>query len=120
MKGEQRLIIATCEKGSVEDVNEMKDIKAGLDQIREQHPNFVDMASREVFRPTNAKNVADPIPARTWSSSARQRVALMQSRSKIRIGIPRLLNIYTYAPLFNAYFESLGVQPENVIYSAST
>jgi len=120
MKGEQRLIIATCEKGTVEDVNDMKDIKAGLDQIREQHPNFVDMASKEVFRPTNAKNVADPIPARAWTKAAKERVALMQNRSKLRIGIPRVLNIYTYAPLFNAYFESLGVQPENIIYSDYT
>ena len=62
MHGEQRLIIATCEKGMVEDVNDMKDIKAGLDQIRDQHPNFVDYASKEVFRPTNAKSVADPLP----------------------------------------------------------
>jgi predicted CoA-substrate-specific enzyme activase len=120
MKGEQRLIIATCEKGTVEDVNEMKDIKAGLDQIREQHPNFVDMASKEVFRPTNAKKVADPIPTRAWTKSTRERVALMQNRGKLRIGIPRVLNIYTYAPLFNAYFESLGLQPENIIYSDYT
>src|SRR5580765_7477213 len=53
MKGEQRLIIATCEKGLVEDVNEMKDIKAGLEKIRDQYPNFVDYASKVVFRPTN-------------------------------------------------------------------
>jgi predicted CoA-substrate-specific enzyme activase len=120
MRGEQRLIIATCEKGTVEDLNDMKDIKAGLDHIREQHPNFVDVASKEVFRPTNAKNVADPIPTRAWSQTTKQRVALMQNRSKLRIGIPRVLNIYTYAPLFNAYFESLGVQPENIIYSDYT
>src|SRR5712664_278492 len=68
MTGEQRLNIATCEKGTVEDVNEMKDIKAGLDQIRDKHPNFVDFASKEVFRPTNATNVADPIPvANFWN-----------------------------------------------------
>src|SRR5246500_2554779 len=120
MKGEQRLIIATCEKGTVEDVNEMKDIKAGLDQIREQHPNFVDLASKEVFRPTNAKSVADAIPTRAWAKTTKERVALMQNRSKLRIGIPRVLNIYTYAPLFNAYFESLGLQPENIIYSDYT
>jgi predicted CoA-substrate-specific enzyme activase len=120
MHGEQRLIIATCEKGLVEDINEMKDIKAGLDSIRDQYPNFVDMASKEVFRPTNAKNIADPIPARAWTKSAKERVAQMQSRKKIRIGIPRVLNIYTYAPLFNAYFESLGVAPENIIYSDYT
>jgi predicted CoA-substrate-specific enzyme activase len=120
MTGEQRLIIATCEKGTVEDLSEMKDIKAGLDKIRDQHPNFVDVASKEVFRPTNAKNVADPIPTRAWTQSVKQRVALMQNRSKVRVGIPRVLNIYTYAPLFNAYFESLGLQPENIIYSDYT
>jgi predicted CoA-substrate-specific enzyme activase len=120
MLGEQRLIIATCEKGTVEDLNQMKDIKAGLDHIREQHPNFVDIASKEVFRPTNAKNVADPIPTRVWTKAVKQRAALMENRGKIRIGIPRVLNIYTYAPLFNAYFESLGVEPENLIYSDYT
>ena len=120
MLGEQRLIIATCEKGTVEDLNDMKDIKAGLDQIRDKHPNFVDYASKEVFRPTNAKSVADPVPARAWTKEAKQRVTLMQNRSKVRIGIPRVLNIYTYAPLFNGYFESLGVQPENIIYSDYT
>jgi predicted CoA-substrate-specific enzyme activase len=120
MTGEQRLIIATCEKGTVEDLNEMKGIKAGLDQIRLQHPNFVDFASREVFRPTNAKNIADPIPSRAWTKSAKERVAKMRNRGKLRIGIPRVLNIYTYAPLFNGYFESLGVQPENIIYSDYT
>src|SRR5215475_8295168 len=121
MHGEQRLIISTCEKGQVEDINEMKDIKAGLDQLRDKYPNFVDMASKEVFRPTNAKNVADPIPpAKFWNKAGKERVALMQNRGKVRIGIPRVLNIYTYAPLFNAYFESLGVQPENIVYSDYT
>src|SRR6202041_53537 len=123
MHGEQRLIIATCEKGLVEDVNDMKDIKSGLDAIRAQHPNFVDYAAKEVFRPTNSKSVADPLPTRTWTGwkkGDKERVALMENRKKIRIGIPRVLNIYTYAPLFNAYFESLGVQPENVIYSDYT
>jgi predicted CoA-substrate-specific enzyme activase len=123
MVGEQRLIIATCEKGTVEDLNDMKDIKDGLDKIREKHPNFVDVASKEVFRPTNAKSVADALPTRGWagwSKGAKERRALMENRGKVRIGIPRVLNIYTYAPLFNAYFESLGVAPENIIYSDYT
>jgi len=120
MANEQRLIIATCEKGTVEDVNDMKGIKAGLDQIKDANPNFVDIAAHEVFRPRNAKLVADPIPSRAWTKSAKERVALMESRSQLRIGIPRVLNAYVYAPLFNAYFESLGVQPENIVYSDYT
>src|SRR5262245_48415015 len=120
MQGEQRLIIATCEKGTVEDVNEMKEIKAGLDHIKDQHPNFVDLASKEVFRPRNPKSVADPVPTRAWTKSAKDRIAQMRNRKNLRIGIPRVLNIYTYAPLFNGYLESLGVQPENIIYSDYT
>jgi len=123
MHGEQRLIIATCENGTVKDINDMKGIKAGLDSIRAQHPNFVDYASKEVFRPTNAKSVADPLPTKGWAGwkkADKERHALMENRKKLRIGIPRVLNIYTYAPLFNAYFESLGLQPENIIYSDYT
>ena len=123
MHGEQRLIIATCEKGTVEDLNDMKEIKSGLDAIRAKHPNFVDYASKEVFRPVNAKSVADPLPAKGWAGwrkCDKERRAQMENRKKIRIGIPRVLNIYTYAPLFNAYFESLGLQPENIIYSDYT
>ena len=117
---EQRLIIATCEKGTVEDVNDMKGIKAGLDQIKDANPNFVDIAAHEVFRPANAKSVADPIPSRGWTKAAKERIELMQARPQLRIGIPRVLNAYVYAPLFNAYLESLGVQPENIIYSDYT
>jgi predicted CoA-substrate-specific enzyme activase len=123
MKGEQRLIIATCEKGLVEDVNEMKDIKAGIEQIKDKYPNFVDIAAHEVFRPINAKSVADPLPTKSWmgwAKGAKERAALMQGRKKLRVGIPRVLNAYAYAPLFNGYLESLGLQPENIIYSDYT
>src|SRR6201993_4518344 len=121
MHGEQRLIIATCEKGLVEDVNDMKDIKAGIDQIKDKHPNFVDIAAREVFRSVSPKSVADPIPVtKFWNKAAKERIPLMEKRKKLRVGIPRVLNIYTYAPLFNGYLESLGVQPENIVYSDYT
>ncbi|HXY50767.1 MAG TPA: BadF/BadG/BcrA/BcrD ATPase family protein [Terriglobales bacterium] len=123
MKGEQRLIIATCEKGLVEDVNEMKDIKAGLEQLKDKYPNFVDMAAHEVFRPINAKRVADPLPKKGWagwSKAAKERAALIEGRKTLRVGIPRVLNAYAYAPLFNGYLESLGLQPENIIYSDYT
>ena len=121
MHGEQRLIIATCEKGLVEDVNDMKGIKAGIDEIKDKYPNFVDFAAHEVFRPVNAKSVADAVPVSTfWKKVDKERVSLMEGRKKLRVGIPRLLNIYTYAPLFNGYLESLGVQPENIVYSDYT
>jgi len=73
----------------VEDVNEMKEIKKGLDQLKDKHPNFVDMASKEVFA-TNPKSVADPLPTRAWTKAAKDRIALMQNARNVRIGIPRV------------------------------
>jgi predicted CoA-substrate-specific enzyme activase len=120
MQGEQRLIIATCEKGGVEDVNDMKEIKAGLDSLKDANPNFVDIAAREAFKMRNVKNVADPIPAKSWFKKNDERIARMQKRKETKIGIPRLLNVYTYAPLFNGYLQSLGVPSENIVYSDYT
>jgi predicted CoA-substrate-specific enzyme activase len=117
---EQRLIIATCEKGAVEDVDSMRGIKAGLDAVRKANPNFVEIAAKEAFRPTGAKSVADPIPGRAWTQAAKARVAAMQRRGSIRIGMPRVLNMYVYAPFFNGYFESLGVLGGNLVYSDYT
>src|ERR1700720_4824496 len=118
--GEQRLIIATCEKGTVEEMEDMKDIKAGLDAAKKQYPNFVDLAAHEAFRSQKTDTVADPIPSRAWTKSSKERAALMKNRPDLRIGMPRVLNAYVYAPLFNAYFESLGLKGENLIYSDYT
>ena len=118
--GERRLIISTCEKGQVEDVNAMRGIKAGLDALKNANPNFVDIAAREVWRSRNPQSVADSLPKTSWKSSVKHRIALMQARATHRVGMPRVLNMYLYAPMFSAYLESLGVQPENIIYSDFT
>jgi predicted CoA-substrate-specific enzyme activase len=118
--GEQRIILATCEKGAVEDAPTMRGIKAKLDAVKDANPNLVELAAREVFRSRQPENVADATPARSWTASSRQRVSLMKHRSQLRIGIPRVLNMYAYAPLFSAYFESLGVQASNIVYSDFT
>jgi predicted CoA-substrate-specific enzyme activase len=118
--GEQRLILASCEKGAVEDLDSMREIKAGLDAIKAAHPNLIDMAAREVWKARNLASAADLVPSNTWRKSVRERVKLMNGRSKLRIGIPRVLNMYVYAPLFSAYLQSLGVPSENIVYSDFT
>jgi predicted CoA-substrate-specific enzyme activase len=118
--GERRLIIASCEKGAVEDVSQMRDIKAGVDSMKEANPNFVDIAAHEVFKLRDVQNVADPVPSHAWSKAAREQVTIMNGRRTLRVGIPRVLSAYTYAPLFNAYLQSLGVMPENIVYSDYT
>jgi predicted nucleotide-binding protein (sugar kinase/HSP70/actin superfamily) len=121
--GEQRLIIATCEKGAVEDLDEMKDIKADIEKVKAVNPNYVDIAAHDVFRHREVEAVSDAIPATKGlfiSKTTKERASLMERRKDFRVGIPRLLNTYTYAPFFNGYFASLGLKSENIIYSDYT
>jgi predicted CoA-substrate-specific enzyme activase len=118
--GEQRIIVANCEKGAVEDVAAMRGIQARIDDTRAANPNLVDMAAREVWRSRHPERVADAIPKRAWSGAGSSRILLMNRRAHLRIGIPRVLNMYAYAPLFSSYLESLGVLAENIVYSDFT
>lgn len=118
--GEQRLIVASCEKGSVEDIETMRGIKAGLDTVKSANPDLVEVASREVWKPRSPELIADTLPSFAWRRATRTRVARMKERKIIRIGIPRVLNMYAYAPLFSAYLESLGVPADNLVYSDFT
>jgi predicted nucleotide-binding protein (sugar kinase/HSP70/actin superfamily) len=38
----------------------------------------------------------------------------------LRIGIPRVFNMYALAPFFTGYLESLGVDPKNIVFSDFT
>lgn len=97
--GERRVIIAGCEKGSVEDLDRMREIKAGLDAVRATTPNLVDMAAHEVWKSRHSALVRDVIPASPgWRESVKRRIALMKARSRLRVGIPRVLNMWVYAP----------------------
>ena len=118
--GAQRLIIATCEKGTVENVDDMRHIKSGLDAMKKENPNLVEVASRAAFRSYGAPVVADPVPRRAFTQGQKKRVQLMKRRSEIKIGMPRVLNMYSQTPFFSGYFEALGVKPENLIYSDYT
>ncbi|MBN2317948.1 MAG: CoA activase [Acidobacteria bacterium] len=112
--GTRRLIVATCEKGTVEDLGAMKAIQAELNAARKANPNLLDYAGREVWKVrAHEKKTAPPL----WNL---RRKNILAQRWKIRIGIPRVLGMYIYAPLFNSYFEHLGIQPGNLVYSDVT
>src|SRR5579883_579991 len=122
--GEQRLIIATCEKGTVEDIEEMKGIKGNLDAVKAKYPNLVEWASREAFRFRNAESLADPIPTVKWwdpkKAEVKKRIERMENRKHVRIGIPRVFYLYSHAQIFNGYFQALGIPSENIVYSDYT
>ncbi len=130
--GTQRLIIATCEKGTVEDLSSMKDIKKGLDAIKDITPNLVEHAAVEVWRSHQPAKCKDEIPVPTkmeelkfkFDKKAKEefdkRVELMKNRDRVVIGMPRVLNMYAHTPFFSAYFEAVGINPGNLVYSEFT
>ncbi|RPJ62947.1 MAG: hypothetical protein EHM24_25210 [Acidobacteria bacterium] len=117
---ERRFVVAACEKGSAEDVAKMRDIKAAEDAVKAATPNLVAFAAREVWKSRRPPLVADPLPSAAWTPATRARRRLMEARKTLRVGIPRVFNMYAYAPLFAGYLESLGIARANIVYSDVT
>src|SRR5690606_4291862 len=46
--------------------------------------------------------------------------ATRDALKKVRIGMPRVLNMYSTAPYFRTYFEALGISKANVVFSDPT
>jgi activator of 2-hydroxyglutaryl-CoA dehydratase/predicted nucleotide-binding protein (sugar kinase/HSP70/actin superfamily) len=119
--GTKRLIVGnSCEKGLVEDVEAMRVIKKGLDAVKGSNPNLVEIAAKAVFKSFNPAAVSDSLPRFAFTQRQKARLELMKKREQVRIGMPRALNMYSQTPVFSAYFEALGVKPENLIYSDYT
>ncbi len=110
----------SCEKGSVEHVKDMRGIKKKLDTALKSTPNLIEECNKELFKPLGVAYEGDPVPKRTYSAKTRIRAEAINNRAKLRIGIPRVLLMYSLAPLFQGYFESLGIKKGNIIYSDYT
>ena len=137
-----RFIIATCEKGTVEKMEDMKTIKARLDKIRKANPNFVEKASTEAFRsfsPPKVSSMRDDGEEEEWQVPQRKGLRsifgkaqksegpppkatpeIRELRENIKIAMPRVLNMYTVSPFFSAYFEALGLNFRHITYSDYT
>ncbi|MGC9158440.1 MAG: BadF/BadG/BcrA/BcrD ATPase family protein [Terracidiphilus sp.] len=116
----ERIILATCERGELADTASVRGFNQSLRETLEANPSIPAIAARAAFEPQH------PAPAvsqgggwlsRFVSGGAARRRA---QRAQLRIGIPRVLNLYACAPFFTAYLESLGVAGENIVYSGMT
>jgi activator of 2-hydroxyglutaryl-CoA dehydratase/predicted nucleotide-binding protein (sugar kinase/HSP70/actin superfamily) len=122
-EGERRVIISTCEKGAVEDVNEMRSVKSGLEATAKANPDLAEFSLKEAFKPPQVEDLSDRMPMLGRWPGRKRRVARrqrMMRREEIRVGIPRVLNLYNLAPYFSAWFQALGVPAENIVYSDVT
>lgn len=125
----------SCEKGTVEDMDALKELNATRRQRMTRYPNLVDVEATLCFKHSYE---AEPLPAagapkddiavkRTLLGGVR-RTAIQRPfqrssekaakrRKELRIGIPRVLNLWSTGPLWRTYFETLGIHMRNVVFS---
>lgn len=128
----------SCESGTVESKDALKELNAKRRDLKSRFPNLVDYESKLAFRNFHKPElvpeegtVIDDIEVRKTLLGGRKRTPIRRAinrsgseaderRSKIRIGILRVLNIYSTAPLWRTYFEALGMKPAQIVFSDYT
>ncbi len=127
----------SCEKGTVESEEAMIALVADRKKIAKQFPNIVDYESKQAFRhfydpaplPPEGSPVKDVVLKKgffgtkrveTTRPFRRTSLAVRERLTRVRIGIPRVLNIYSTAPYFRHYFEAIGIPKQNIVFSDAT
>lgn len=128
----------SCEKGTVESEEAMLALTKERKQLMKKFPNLVDYESKQVFRhfydpepmPEATQIIDDVLVEKTALGGVKktatkrpfQRSApeSWEERRKIRVGIPKVLNIYSLAPFLRTYLETLGIQKQHVVFSDYT
>jgi predicted CoA-substrate-specific enzyme activase len=127
----------SCEKGTVESKEAMLTLVEERKKIAKSFPNCVDYEAKRAFM-----HVYDTLPMPSEGSPVedvevrrgifglkriartrpfkRSSKAAWEARRKVRVGIPRVLNLYSTGPFFRAYFEALGLPKTNVVFSDET
>ncbi len=100
----KKYIIAPCEKGSAADISKVKEIVKRINESKKKNPNLQGVAARDVFKSYPVNKVY-----RSKAFGIFPRKAI-EKRKNLRVGIPRVLNLYSLAPFFRGYLESLGVK----------
>ena len=125
----------SCEKGMVESKGAMEALVKERRKIMKEFPNLVTYEGLKAFKriagvqpmPEAGTQIEDVKVERKFFGSIertkyarsfrRSSEASAKKRAKWRVGIPRVLNMYSTAPFFRTFFEVLGVRPKNIVFS---
>jgi activator of 2-hydroxyglutaryl-CoA dehydratase/predicted nucleotide-binding protein (sugar kinase/HSP70/actin superfamily) len=124
----------SCEKGTVESKEALKELARERNAIRRQFPNLVDEEARLAFQHFYPPRPLPPAGESKSDVEVRRLPFLRVARrafnrgfrrshadlSAIKIGMPRVMNLYTMAPFFRTYFEALGLPKDNLVWSPAT
>jgi activator of 2-hydroxyglutaryl-CoA dehydratase/predicted nucleotide-binding protein (sugar kinase/HSP70/actin superfamily) len=126
-----------CEKGSVESKGELKTITKRRKGLQTKYPNMCQVETEDTFRyvddaslPVDGALIHDITVHKNWSGKVTRLPVIRRMqrssvnsggfRQQLRIGLPRVLNLYMFAPFFNNYFHALGVPKNHLIWSDET
>jgi len=127
----------SCEKGTVESKEAMLDLVRERKELAKQFPNCVEYEARRAFihayepapLPPHGTAIEDFEVKKGLFGIRRVKVTrpfqrsskeAQEARKKVRLGMPRVLNVYSTAPYFRTYFEVLGLQKHNILFSDPT
>ena len=120
LEGHKRIITGfSCDRGTVESMEDVKSVSHSMAGVMKKNPNLVAEMAQKAFKPVR---VSPAIP-KSWKStfSFGNRVdKRREKRQSIRLGIPRVLNMYNLSPFFMGYFQSLGLLSKNILFSPMT
>jgi len=127
----------SCEKGTVESEEAMLALTRDRKKLMKKFPNLVDYESKQVFRhfydaepmPEATQLITDVEVKKVWMGVKKRAIQrpfqrsskeAWEARRRVRVGIPKVLNIYSLAPYLRTYLETLGIQKQNVVFSDYT
>ncbi|MDB4964116.1 MAG: CoA-substrate-specific enzyme activase [Myxococcales bacterium] len=128
----------SCEKGTVENMDSLKKLNKERQSRMKKYPNLVDYEAKLAFKafyesppmPEHGGAVEDVVVKRTLLGAVRhkkinrpfQRASadVWAKRKDVRVGIPRVLNLYSTGPFWRTYLEVLGIDSRNVVFSDET
>ncbi|WP_052234906.1 BadF/BadG/BcrA/BcrD ATPase family protein [Alteromonas macleodii] len=108
----------SCEKGTVEDKSALKVLQRNINQKAKLFPDLSQTEARLSFVKSKATEWK---PGYLENMFFKKLIEDHKRRlSEVKIGIPRVLNIWSTAPFWRSYFEALGIQPKNILFSPET
>jgi len=125
----------SCEKGMVESKDAMEDLVKERRKLMKEFPNLVTYEGLKAFKriagvqpmPDAGAPLEDVKVERKFfgaierskftRSFERSSAEAAEKRARWRVGIPRVLNMYSTAPFFRTYLEVVGVRPKNIVFS---
>jgi len=128
----------SCEKGTVENMESLRVLQKERNKLKKAYPNLVDVEAKLLFRdfftpepiPESGTIIDDvKVTSGLFGNISRRDIRRPFERSgtndeerrkKLRIGIPRALNIWMTAPFWRTYLQVSGLDRTQVVFSDET